>query len=1278
MFCDDAVVAPVDILEPPWSPSREPPPPRKLKIFGLVPSSNPSSHFPSSFKAYGISGQQTAGRLLHLTNQVFCRPLTGLSPHAGGLSLSATLPITRRAQSSCPFQMREAPAELEQYSTGSGDAKTLGNQPDGGGGGSSILLALRQVAANGARVYGDYPTAARFNSVWSWWAWRGPTVRLWQFEGVRVRLQSDRLRQIPNLLLPAVGASVPESFAISYSIIQYFLEFPLIPASLYTTLSGTGERMYLSDMEEVHREGERMATSFDTNSFPNEYEHLVHQPVELDVTRLLPAWALRLTRLGDDRTGAEAVRDTVTALIYWNPRNGYPYLIGQRAGRVRIEVLATPQDTQPLALANVEIVDAVFNKFVALKAECVVSVTSTRSVLHASCENSFTSSTVILLETVGLIFSLEAKNELTPIHAESWMITLSGRLEPHPSADQFLRVMPDVYASEMPSHPILSNEQEMTADFTMPHPRILNLDVRGQDPNDPKVVTGATDSANFLGDSTSNISSNSAVCPMGKVSLTLRMTDGKELLLHELPRGQVRVSAPSSASYSSSGPIKLVWDPADLLKIGPLTEEGKALVSTGKLGLGPLVDMNEITLWSASENCRPRPLVAIGKANLEEQEDPGPAKQVFDWEEAAIRKYREFEAGHLGEVNNLPSQAHFVRSSQFHTSRSSIDRIGDRDSAQGDSSPVKQILLGIVAFSVLFLTVNFIVVIALRRHRARRRKLARIQEDLCHSTKDAFGIAPPPNSPGCPANGGPTSVASLVLAHSQQHSTIEASSMPQHYINGGPCDQSNSTVSGYNPMTNGNAQAAMNAGLSCSSVFSAGSGGSKQQHQQQSAMYSCYSNQTAYMSNIDTPPPMTLMTWVANSSSTAGACGGNQAWGSSQGSNGSRSLHSDPHGSQFGASPPHMPYPMPNHPEKNPSAYVPRDHSKGLSPAGFKWQSSVHSHTFPDNLGSVPSSVHTGSPIHDDGFVSGTIENPSVEGSNNSTVFFPHNCDSTGKPCPGRMPFQPLPSQKPQAHDQAELSSPVRYCHGEERGRWAPPLLQDPPMLSSPSCGCHLLQTGSPRSSQDAAPRSSPSSVGEITRGGSFSTHPNATGGLPISSPCFSCMERSNTTEPSTQNGILPATSRNRLLIPSPSALRGMSSKLQPAGSGKSAKGPVAILPTRLTLAHDPNVLGFKYHTEPGLMNFSTPQYPPAVLLPSDVLKMQPNSSNGGFVGEMEAVNDGTLIDASEAFADSGRESQEKSSSSINSTDAVPDLPAPIDGDSTSSVMDIQAAQVDV
>ncbi|BHF71879.1 hypothetical protein SprV_0401494000 [Sparganum proliferum] len=1011
---------------------------------------------------------------------------------------------------------------------------------------------------------------------------------------------------------------------------------------MYTTLPGTGERMYLSDMEEAQRDGERTAAGYDTvtttTRFPNEYEHLVHQPVELDVTRLLPAWALRLTRAGDGHTGAEVIRDTVTAMIYWNPRNGYPYLIGQRAGRVRVEVLATPQDSQPLAMANIEITDDTFNKFVALKAECV-----------------------------------------------SWMITLSGRLEPHPSADQILRAMPEVYASgtlETPLHPLLSNEQEMTADFTMPHPRILNLDVRGRDPNDPKVVTGVADSANFLHDD-NNISSNSAVCPMGKVSLTLRMADGKELLLHELPRGQVRVSAPSSATYSPSGPPKLVWDPADLLKIGPLTEEGKALVSTGKLGLGPLVDMNEITLWSSSENCRSGPLIAIGRANLGEQDDPGPAKQVFDWEEAAIRKYREFEAGHLGEGKNLPSQAHFVRSSQFHTLRYAIDKNGGTDSTLSDSSPVKQILLGIVAFSVLFLAVNFIVVIALRRHRARRRKLARIQEDLCDSTKEAFNTVPPPSSPDCLPTGGSASVTSLMI-HSRQLSAIESPLMPQHYMAGGPCDQRSSTVSVYNPMTSGNAQAAMNAGLSCSSVFSAGSGGSKQQppppsQQQQNAMHSCCGNQIAHMSSIDTPPPMALMNWVANSNSTAGACGASQVWGSSQGSNGSRSLHSDTHGGSFGSPPPHMPYPMPNHPEKNLSTYMPRDHSKGLPSGGLKWQSSGHNHTFPDSLGSVPSSVNTGSPIHDDGFVSGTIENPSVEGSNSSTVFFPQTCDINGKNCPGYMLLRSLPSPKQEVHDQIGVSSPLRYGPGEERGRWAPPLLREPPILPSPSCGCHLLQNGSPNSSHDAATRSPLSSVGEIIRGGSFSNRPSVTCGIPNSTPGLSCMERSSATESSPQNGLPPATTRNRLFNPSSGMLRGFSSKLLPSEPGAAApKAHVTMLPPRLTLTHDPDVLGSKHHTETGLANLDTPQYPQTVLLPPDILKMQPNFGDGSFVGEVGAVNGGTLIDASTAFADSGRASQEKSSSSGNSADAGPDLPAPVDVDSVSSEMDLQVTQVDV
>ncbi|VDN37766.1 unnamed protein product [Dibothriocephalus latus] len=139
--------------------------------------------------------------------------------------------------------------------------------------------------------------------------------------------------------------------------------------------------------------------------------------------------------------------------------------------------------------------------------------------------------------------------------------------------------------------------------------------------------------------------------------------------------------------------------------------------------------------------------------------------------------------------------------------------------------------------------------------------------------------------------------------------------------------------------------------------------------------------------------------------------------------------------------------------------------------------------------------------------------------------------------------------------------------------------------------------------------------------------------------------------------------------------MKGLSAKLQAAEPSKSA---TATLPPRLTLAHDPNVLGSKYHTETGLTDITPPQYPPAVLLSPEIVKGQSNFTDGCFVGEMQAGNDGTLIDAATAFADSGRESQEKSSSSANSADAVQDLPAPVDGDSSSSEMDFQVAQVDV
>lgn len=90
----------------------------------------------------------------------------------------------------------------------------------------------------------------------------------------------------------------------------------------------------------------------------------------------------------------------------------------------------------------------------------------------------------------------------------------------------------------------------------------------------------------------------------------------------------------------------IVWDPSRPLLITPVTEEGKALVAAGKIGLGPMVDAKSIALWTGQPICAPkpsmflpdtRPLVSI---SVGIQDDPGPPVDNFDWEQDAIDKFR--------------------------------------------------------------------------------------------------------------------------------------------------------------------------------------------------------------------------------------------------------------------------------------------------------------------------------------------------------------------------------------------------------------------------------------------------------------------------------------------------------------------------------------------------------------------------------------------------------------------------------------------------------------
>lgn len=174
---------PTDILEPPWSPSREPPPPRLLKVLGLVPPA--LSNRPSSSSHRSTFDAPSAGRLIQLTNKVYCRTVTQTMSGP----LAATLPMLHRAQSTCPFQMREAPLELEQN-------PPFGEVMNGG----KILLGLQE-SGGGPPVFADMthvPPALRTTVQWIWRSWIGPTVRRWHFENFNIRLQSDKLRRISN------------------------------------------------------------------------------------------------------------------------------------------------------------------------------------------------------------------------------------------------------------------------------------------------------------------------------------------------------------------------------------------------------------------------------------------------------------------------------------------------------------------------------------------------------------------------------------------------------------------------------------------------------------------------------------------------------------------------------------------------------------------------------------------------------------------------------------------------------------------------------------------------------------------------------------------------------------------------------------------------------------------------------------------------------------------------------------------------------------------------
>lgn len=133
---------------------------------------------------------------------------------------------------------------------------------------------------------------------------------------------------------------------------------------IFTTLPDTGERMYLSNILPGILSPDEITT--------REYDHLSHRPAELDVTHLLPSWSIRL-RPYPTIPDYSASTAKPPATLFRNKRSVHPFVIGQREGTVRIELIAASKDSQPLAYKDVSIVASEKNDFVRLKVQCIVS-----------------------------------------------------------------------------------------------------------------------------------------------------------------------------------------------------------------------------------------------------------------------------------------------------------------------------------------------------------------------------------------------------------------------------------------------------------------------------------------------------------------------------------------------------------------------------------------------------------------------------------------------------------------------------------------------------------------------------------------------------------------------------------------------------------------------------------------------------------------------------------------------------------------------------------------
>ncbi|THD19877.1 hypothetical protein D915_009468 [Fasciola hepatica] len=471
---------------------------------------------------------------------------------------------------------------------------------------------------------------------------------------------------------------------------------------------GTGQRIYLGETYTPHTSGSYGSTDYDSDSASKDGEYL--EITEFDVTHLLPVWALIVRTVNEPHSGETSNR-VPAAYIHYDAFTGRPHLVGRWPGRVMLGLVATLDDSQPLASTYVDIGRRGQNES---RGGTMTEDTISVAAIRAECVNQ--------------------------------NLILSGQLDPASPTT-------GVFDSSFRGSGSLSfqgvTDLRSATDYSLPTPHRLSIDLNVAGSGGDSLVTAAASSAVRSPEALRSIfsqkwtnptkpigsSSSSATCPVQLLAVSLVMSDNSVLPAHQVPPNYLRISSLDS---------DLVWDPA--IPTQPAIGYAKNSVETSSASV--YVRVNSLVVWTSYSQSKQEtgfhrsvPLGAMDDVVLAVQSghvlrDPGPAQDPSKWfhrahetpidrrEAVALNNHNTIE-GTSGRysiwsspVGQSDFKTMFVSAQNANKRHSLYDSTGGQDSRP--SNFITHILIWVGAIAVLLFAVNCTVLLALKKRRRTR------------------------------------------------------------------------------------------------------------------------------------------------------------------------------------------------------------------------------------------------------------------------------------------------------------------------------------------------------------------------------------------------------------------------------------------------------------------------------------------------------------------------------------------------------------------------------